>query len=51
MKLVLKSKPIKGEIACCKDNFDMDFFMFSRFTQHDEEIANNNDKQYYVIIS
>ena len=49
MKIILKSKPVKGDISCCKTNFDVGFYMFSKFTQHDEEIANTNDKEYYVI--
>lgn len=49
MKIILKQYPKEGEIACAKVNFENDLFFFSRFNKEDEEIALNNNQEYYVI--
>ena len=48
----LTQSPKEGDLAVLKDNFDYGWghsIMFTTFSKHDEEIAANNDKNYYIL--
>ena len=48
----LTQTPKYGDLAVLKDNFEYGFtnsVLFIKFSRHDEEIAANNNKEYYVL--